>query len=433
MRTAVLNSRNTVITILIITAVSIAYTVYDLATPPDAGGLGANSYGTRGSGHRALYETLEHLIQTPSRSHFPPPAGIDTKASLIMIGPIHRLTDLESEHLITTAEWVKQGGHLVLALEPREATCCRAAMIALGIDDIDLQQITPNKVESKSDLPLEQMERERAHLLKWKLDETRKTVETDVQLTGPLQLLAGDVKRLRLPADSLSTLDASATGSVLLTPMVLVADDEGVSHTLAGSIEMGDGTITLIADDSMFNNFLLGVADNSVLAVNLAAWREGPIYFDEFFHGLSSRGNPLWLLTRPHYGWLCLILLVGTGLWVWRQWVALGPPLAASEPSRRTLAEYLDAMAALFTRSRKKLFVLQELRAGVLWSIRQELHLPPGSEDAEILIKALSRQQPDRARQLEQSVRQIDVILNDRKVPDHHTFTELAREISRCL
>ncbi len=427
------SSRNTVIAILLITAISIAYTVYDLATPPDAGGLGANSYGTRGSGHRALYETLEHLTETPGRSHFPPPAGLDTGASLLMIGPIHRLTDLESEHLVATAEWVQQGGHLVLALEPDEAICCRAAMIALGIDDIDLKQIRPLKLESKSDLPVEQMEREREHFFKWKLDETRSTVETDVQLTGPLHLLGGDVKRLRLPADSLSTLDAPETASVYLTPMVLVADDDGVSHTLAGSIELGDGIITLIADDSMFNNFLLGVADNSVLAVHLAAWRGGPVYFDEFFHGLSTRGNPLWLLTRPHYGWLCLMLLAGTGLWVWRQWVALGPPLAASEPSRRTLVEYLDAMAALFTRSRKKLFVLQELRAGVLWSIRQELHLPPGSEDAEILVKALSRQQPDRARLLEQSVRQIDNILNERKTPDHHTFTELAREISRCL
>lgn len=428
-----LSSRITVIAILVITAISIAYTVYDLATPPDAGGLGANSYGTRASGHRALYETLERLAQPPSRSHFPPPAGLDTGASLLMIGPVHRLTDLESEHLTATAEWVKQGGHLVLALEPREATCCRAAMTALGIDDVDLSQITPFKRESQSDLPLNQMEREREHLLKWKLDETRKTVETDVQLTGPLHLLASDVKRLRLPADSLSTLDAPATASISFIPMVLVADDDGVSHTLAGIIEMGDGVITLIADDTLFNNFLLGVADNSVLAVHLAAWRGGPVYFDEFFHGLSSRGNPLWLLTRPHYGWFFLMLLAGTGLWVWRQWVALGPPLAPSDPVRRTLSEYLDAMATLFTRSRKKLFVLKELRSGVLWSIRQELHLPPGSEDVETLVKALSRQQPDRARQLDHSVRQIDAVLNERKTPDHHTFTELAREISRCL
>ena len=127
---------------------------------------------------------------------------------------------------------------------------------------------------------------------------------------------------------------------------------------------------------------LLAKADNSVLAARLLAPKGRASSFDEFYHGLAVRGNPLYLLTRPGFAAVTLGILLGVGVWTWRQAVFLGPPLVDPEPSRRDIGEYIDAMGDFFRRGPgHRRFLVREVRDGVLQQLCQELKLPPDKLD----------------------------------------------------
>ena len=88
----------------------------------------------------------------------------------------------------------------------------------------------------------------------------------------------------------------------------------------------------------------------------------------------------MWLLTQQPWLTCALVLLLSVSLWVWRQAVFPGPAREYQPPSRRTVLEYIEAMARLLQRARNSArFLLEEFRDGTLWKLRCELGLPPGS------------------------------------------------------
>jgi hypothetical protein len=89
-------------------------------------------------------------------------------------------------------------------------------------------------------------------------------------------------------------------------------------------------------------------------------------------------------------------------------------------------------MATLFLRARHRRFLLNELRAGILWSLRQQLHLPQGQENVHSISVALERNDPEKARRLKTASVAIDRLLDDKRTVPEETFIEAAREIARC-
>ena len=96
-------------------------------------------------------------------------------------------------------------------------------------------------------------------------------------------------------------------------------------------------------------NRLIARHDNSVLAVQLLACpaarglRRVLSRFDD------PRESVVVVHPRGYSATtLCLVTLIG--LWIWRQAVFLGPPLAPRPQSRRSIGEYVDAMARFLNR-----------------------------------------------------------------------------------
>lgn len=437
-----LNARNVITTIIVLALLSIAYTVYELARPPDAGGMGLNSYGVTAHGHRAIFEVLEELDFDARRSHFPPPAGLGKNDTLLMIAPDRSLVGYEPEHLRRTGEWIRGGGCATVALKSTVIYSFEEDMsldnknggllVSLDLPALSVEEIEPGKLRSAEDHKFEQAKNKRERVLKWALHDERPTAEVPVKLHEEFAALTSDVQRLRLSSEQLQVFDI-VTSQPDVKPLVTVQSDQGVDYTLVARIFHGKGSVLAISDAGLFDNFTLESADNSVLAMNLVASPNRAPVFDEFYHGLSSRGNPLWLLTRPHYGWLFIMIVIAAAIWLWRQSATMGPSLPIPDPGRRTLSEYLAAMASLFTRSRQRKFVLQEFCDGVHWAIRQELHLAPGQENPEAITAALERQQPKRARQLQAANDKINRALTKSSGLSQNDFLQLTRELDQCL
>jgi hypothetical protein len=211
-----------------------------------------------------------------------------------------------------------------------------------------------------------------------------------------------------------------------------VLEPGGEPQILAAIYPVGRGKITVLADARLAQNAFLGRDDNAVLIAHLLADSERPVVFDEFYHGRTVRSNPLWLATRFPYNALSLSALAVTLLVGWRAARALGPPIPKRERSRRTLAEYIEAMARLLNRSRRPApYLLGELRQGVLWRIRRELGLPPDCEKPEKLLQVLARRDPALAEGLRQALDAIDQTLQTPS-PGSAAVTATLVKVSRC-
>ncbi|TVM19854.1 hypothetical protein DPQ33_01070 [Oceanidesulfovibrio indonesiensis] len=208
----------------------------------------------------------------------------------------------------------------------------------------------------------------------------------------------------------------------------------GATGYLAAAYSKGKGLIVVVADPLILANAMLDKPGNAYTALGPLrhAGRSGAVVFDEFFHGLSVRGNPAWLLTRRPYGLVVLALTLAAAVWCWRSGFRLGPPLPPVEPSRRTVEEYLEAMSGLFLRGEKQAFLARELTAGVLWQLARRYRLGVGQDNLEAVSRAMARRDPDGARRLRDAVHELETLAAQRKPPVRR-LVAAARELTRCL
>jgi hypothetical protein len=298
-------------------------------------------------------------------------------------------------------------------------------------------------------------------------------VEVEAHGEGDLSALLADVERLRIPRElqTLAVGDSKPVGTISVT-------SQGQSWTVAAQYKLGEGELILLSDPAIFDNRLISRSDNPVLAVRLVDAGQGPIVWDEFYHGLTIRGSMLFLLTRGSYALVAGMILLTTIAWLWRQSRYLGPPLSAAPVSRRSVREYVEAMARFFQRgAESRRFMLDEVRQGVLWSLRRKtgaqrgreawaspvgvaahaqgssqtpaLADRPGTgqppalgvqrpapgdrESLEAIVAALARHDPAAGLRLRKAVEQADLILSDsRKVRDREIL-EAVKGLADCL
>jgi hypothetical protein len=188
-----------------------------------------------------------------------------------------------------------------------------------------------------------------------------------------------------------------------------------------------------MAAPAVASNWLLGEADNSVVTMQLMTLGQSRVIVDEFYHGLTIRGNALWLLTQPGYAALALAIVALVGVWIWRSFLFLGPPLEDRAASRRSVSEYLDAMSRFLLRGRGSgQFVLAEVRSGALWSMADAAGLPPDLDDVDRIAAAVARRDPQRAARLEAAVKNADAVLATPKAKEI-TILEALRKVNDCL
>ena len=110
-----LTARNFVALTIVIAVVSLAWACLELAQPPDSGGLGRDSYGTRVHGQRGLFEILADLGIPVERILGPPTAVVGRDVTLVLWKPQPDLVQVEPAYLHALARWVENGGRVVVA------------------------------------------------------------------------------------------------------------------------------------------------------------------------------------------------------------------------------------------------------------------------------------------------------------------------------
>lgn len=452
-----LTARSVIIAVVTVAVLSLIGVVINLAQPPGSGGFGADSYGTRAHGHRALYEVLEELRLPLERGLVPPDGLLRQNVCLVFWNPDHDMVQLEPQHLAKVAEWVRAGGKVVVAPPPklkrqpllptpRAVPYAREVSLLgeLGLPGLEVTWYDPQPpaagpaggalspapsrprkgraaapvVQPKTTLGLpQQKEREFCTL--------------PVTGDGSLKDLGGAVSTLQVPKEDLHVLTKDS--GPVPAGRVFHAESDGTVRTLAAVYRVGDGEITVVSDPTLFLNDCLARGDNAVLAAHLFHRLGRPLIFDEFYHGLTVRGNPAWLLTKHPYGLLFGMLVLAWFLWAWRAALHLGPPLRDRPAARRTMREYVEAMAGLFYRNGCRTFVLREVRDGTLWLLRKRLGLSPKLETADDLSRILGRKDPQAAARLSAAATEAELVLKGRKPATEMAVVQAARKIGQCL
>jgi hypothetical protein len=489
-----LTARSILITAIAIAILALVGSLISFLQPPDQGGLGMDTYGTRAQGYRAAFETLQELNFDVSRALNPPNDTVDQTTTLVLWAPQNDLVQIEPIYLQRLRQWIRNGGRLIVApqakrdSEDRLRTATQFEFVKqttvfkeIGLPEIettvrDLSQVSGSSGNSDSahasltNAPAAQdrdSDSFKGELDRYLFPTLFPTQTMKVQTDGKLVDICSAVSTLELPTRvQVLDFDLSKPDGRIVIPLGPQASIEQQDSNarqraeadqnskkwperwpnqppnaqpqklavLAAQFKLGAGDVIVVSDPAIFDNRLVSLADNAVLAVDLMGHPRQPIVWDEFYHGLTVRGNPLFLLTRSYYGLVAGMIVALTACWVWRKSVFLGPPLADSEVMRRTLAEYVEAMASFFKRGSESLsFMLEELRRGVLWSLRRKFGSPKEYEIAEDVAAAVACRDPEKARKLLNAVAQADLLLSSSSRAKQRDILEAAKDILDCL
>lgn len=439
-----LTPRHVIFASIIVLTISLVWGVISLMGDPDSGGRGADSYGLRRDGHRALFETLTELGLPVRRSVEPPGGRQSVDRTIVLWGPQPMLVAYEPRHLHRLVEWVREGGRVVVAPSPPLDMMMvsedlehfdTTILEALDLDGVAINELNQRDLPLPDATPSSDNENTSTDRLRDYMGEFAAVdmprVEVEVAATGSLASLSSDVQRITVPGTSLNVV---ASRKQRPAGQLTFEDVVGARRTLAAAYDIGEGEIIVVGDPMLFNNFALAQSDNSVLAAHLLFDGDRSAVFDEFYHGLSVRGNPFWLLTRPGYALLVAALLLCVGVVTWREAILIGPPLTSPDPSRRTMAEYVDAMSRFFNRGRKtRPFLLESVRDGALRHIASEHGISHPKLDVEQIAAAVARRNPDRAQRLRTAAAEVDALLaKGHKGSDAQTIQAIAA-ISSCV
>ncbi len=142
---------------------------------------------------------------------------------------------------------------------------------------------------------------------------------------------------------------------------------------------IGGGRVLLLADPSPLQNRLLGRRDNAELALALAGPAGRRVAFLETYHGYGSSSG---LAALPR-AWQ--LLLVGLGLAALVHMIARGRRLGPPESPERELPpprrQYVDALAAVLARTRKREEAVAGLRQRARETLLRRAALPLDADD----------------------------------------------------
>jgi hypothetical protein len=450
-----LSARNLILAAALVLVLSVVGTCLSMLRPNDSGGLGRDSYGVTSDGYRALLETLESLGIRVDRSLAPPRPDVEGWPTLVILRPDPLLVGYSPRYLASLLEWVEHGGRLVVApadwdhhwanhssSPSHEVPIEHDILKLLGVDkDVRLEEFvsetdaagdpagTSSNSSSGSSGEDDEFWPEDMRKM-WSGDGARAVIRP-VRCEGSLGSLAKSIRQLAVPELEFTKLVGKPDD---LAGSIAVRDTLDDEPLVVAAVARGRGEIVVVSDPRLFANFFLAKADNSVLAAHLLSPHDESVVFDEFYHGLMVRGNPLYLFTRPGYAAMALGILLGVGVWTWRKAVFLGPPLPDTVPARRDIGQYIDAMGDFFVRGPDhRRFLMRETRDGVLQQICQELKLPPDTADPDVIVAALARRSPARADALRRVVKRIDATLASHGNVPKSIYLPTLQRLASCL
>lgn len=444
------SARHAILTVAGIAVLSLLYMVYAMLQPPDRDGMGDDSFGTHQYGHRAIFETM-HNLNIPVRRLLTTPTPRDgDPVSIVLWGPSPQLVSRQPEFLEHLVRWANRGGRIVVApaleVSGPQSYPDLLADLRRSTPDVlkalDLQGVRIASADARtgrSGVGLRNRSRPFGESFESDLEGLVKGRPAPLHLQrlatrgeGSLGPLADRARGLALPADGVNVL--SIGESVQPAGVFYVVSEQGDDLAVAAEFTVGQGSIVVLSDPRLLANALVGQEDNGVLAVDLLAQEGREVAFDEFYHGLTIQGNPFWLLTRVEFAAAAFGVSLACGIFLWRGGVFLGPPGEAAVASRRTIAEYVDAMGRFFARSRgHRPFILREVRDGVLRMLAGRLGTRAGHDQVDVLAKAIERRDPRAAQQLRSAVEHVDRAIGKGPRLNEHDLVLALKRILSCL
>ena len=199
-RARMLNTRNVVAAAVLITLVSLVGACLAMFEPPGGGGLGTDSYGTRGHGYKALYEMLAALDVPVERANLPPDRLLSRETTFAFLEPSPEIVSTEPAYLHAVSRWVKAGGTVVVSPSPRQRQffnrkdADKNVLAELGLDGLRVEVVRPRGHRGSAGGSY----RSRCSLRA----DTKRAAENFLRLFG------------RQPAPPTSTVHATAEGSL---------------------------------------------------------------------------------------------------------------------------------------------------------------------------------------------------------------------------
>ncbi len=439
-----LSVRNAVIAATVLLVLSIMTSLLSMIREPDSGGMGNDSFGTQGHGYRGLFETLGELEVKVDREFAPPDSASLKAGTVAFLNPTATIVATEPSYLTELLSWVNDGGRIVVALSDPDDFRMKMMLAqlketpptfleAVGLKDVSLigggatvQRRTARRPSNDSSRDAETIAGELLDVMNVPL---RMLQDVAVNVEGDFKDLSGVVNQLTVPADNVASLVCTQPpdGSVTWT----VGDD---IRMLAARFKRGAGEIVVISDPLLLTNRLIARSDNSILAARLLAPNGQSVLFDEFYHGLGVRGQPLYLLTHLNYASATIGILIVLGLSTWRKAVFPGPPLSDDRVRRRDIREYVNAMARFFSEGRRgRGRLVEELRNGVLRQLSVEMGLPPDTTDVDTIATVMARKETQRAKLLRDATHSVDQAIQSRRRWSQSETLDAMRRMSACL
>lgn len=421
-----MSGRNVVIISVVILVLSMISSVVSLLQPLDNDGKGVDSYGVYPSGQRALVEVLQQLKIPVRRAHSPFDRSLSPQASYVLIGPDVGLLETEAGTLEEMEEWVQSGGQLVISfsegwpsyglmktfsLEGIQITTRASGEPLYETEDFENEEQIPLRMRQFLKKQQERLDADEKPSFQDDINEmiTLRAPECELfeiaECTGKLAAACDDVQSLAIRAGEGLAFELNET----VPAGVLKVHPGKSSSTVIAEYPHGEGTVVLVADPTLFDNLSLHKGDNSVLLVRLLSEGRELVLFDEFYHGLSIRGNPIWLFAQPKYRIITLLLLGTVALFLWREIPAFGRLPPPGKPPRRTLVAYLDAVSRLLVRSRSQTSqLLMESERAFLWRMARSLKLAGERNQRPAIRARLSRSQPEMLVEFEEIMNQYE-------------------------
>ena len=307
-----------------------------------------STFFTDDSGARALLVVMQRLFPGSSQWRqplFALPIGSQAEqpgaaATLIVAGPAHPLGPNEATVLL---QWVAAGGQLILCAEDgwKIAGSAKAAGPKAAAKE-DPARPAPETLLGRVHLNLIRTPPAPAHEASVV---TMQVLRRGGETSGPVP--PGE-KPEAPGSDTLSVfLVDNGVWQGQFTPLARVG-----THDVAVEVRHGKGRIVAMGDPGFISNRSLGSGDNAVWLARLcAAWKKGPVWFDEYHHGFgqaSGSGALAWRFLQTPWGWAFLQLLLAGGLYALLYRRRMGrivepPPVGAPEA-----ADLVEARGSLF-------------------------------------------------------------------------------------
>lgn len=381
----------------------------------DYSSLRTNQWGTKALRQLCSHFGLDPVVWRQPFSDLAPEASL-----LVVLNPFRPVS---TEEFTALQSWVSQGGHLVLAV--RDSTPTTHA------DDGGKKRLDGNHA-----------------LLAWLglvLKERGWSVETEAveecpwqgySLTSVAAPAAVELTVVRSRAEVRRHLAGRDVGEEVLAdlPAMATVRTLGLLRTggrvLGVSLGLGQGTVDVLGDVNALSNAYIHRADNVLLA-GLLVLRHGPtrVLFDEYHHGFGTAGLSKSARSRRALSAAILLLLGSLFLWCLGSLWRMGRAQAFTERPRRSVAEYVHAVAWLYQRANQRGAALATLTAAVRrrWGLR--LGIPPGSPPEQFALAA-RRRGLSAAEALERVFAEAASIEALPEVP-RDQFTRLAAQLAR--